>query len=356
MTRSANTLILSPTHLSPAFTPTAIKLVAWPSFVPNLLALSYPSSAALAIPSWHAMLHSTSLASTLNPLSQRKRYNASSFHTPRLTLSLVTSIFSMVLTGAVSPLALCPCHAVVFLYCATFDLVHIKPTGFCPRNDHVYARAQLSVVYSAEPAVIASDHHCLLVKIAPSHTTDAAPAFGLKRYYLCCLDNPRVSALLCGVFGVIAPLLIDTLSTATHSIASLSAPGRQCLVDKLDAQVLSAVSECCSTALGTYQVSKVRISPDQYISRLQACTRPSDAVTLFKRSCKTVVSTALASRDPSIKATEDAAFYFESVFTQPDSSLRESLQLFNNVTAHPAQRLLSFLVLTMYASTLSAIP
>ncbi|KAJ9072080.1 hypothetical protein DSO57_1030887 [Entomophthora muscae] len=71
-----------------------------------------------------------------------------------------------------------------------------------------------------------------------------------------------------------------------------------------------------------YQVSKVRISPDQYISQLQACTRPSDAVTLFKRSCKTVVSTALASRDPSIEATEDAALYFESVFAQPDSSLR----------------------------------
>ncbi|KAJ9080599.1 hypothetical protein DSO57_1023205 [Entomophthora muscae] len=36
---------------------------------------------------------------------------------------------------------------------------------------------------------------------------------------------------------------MDTLSIATHSIASLSAPGRQCLVDELDAQVLSAVSE-----------------------------------------------------------------------------------------------------------------
>ncbi|KAJ9068659.1 hypothetical protein DSO57_1026457 [Entomophthora muscae] len=170
-----------------------------------------------------------------------------------------------------------PRHAVVSLYCATFDLVHTKPTGFCPRNDHVYARTQLSVAYSAEPAVIASDHHCLLVEIALSHTTDAAPAFGLERYHLRCLDNPRVSALLRGAFGVIAPLLIDTLSMATHSIASLSAPGRQCLVDELDAQVLSAVSECCSTALGTYQVSKVKISPDRYISQLQACTRPSDA-------------------------------------------------------------------------------
>ncbi|KAJ9072081.1 hypothetical protein DSO57_1030888 [Entomophthora muscae] len=67
-----------------------------------------------------------------------------------------------------------PRHAVVSLYCATFDLVHIKPIGFCPRNDHVYARAQLSVVYSAEPAVIASDHNCLLVEIAPSHTTDGS--------------------------------------------------------------------------------------------------------------------------------------------------------------------------------------
>ncbi|KAJ9084507.1 hypothetical protein DSO57_1023716 [Entomophthora muscae] len=79
-------------------------------------------------------------------------------------------------------------------------------------------------------------------------------------------------------------------------------------------------------------------------------------VTLFKRSCKTVVSTALASRDPSIEAIEDAALYFESVFAQPDSSLRESPQLFNNVMTHPAQRLLSSLVLTMYASTLSATP
>ncbi|KAJ9085580.1 hypothetical protein DSO57_1012378 [Entomophthora muscae] len=98
----------------------------------------------------------------------------------------------------------CPCHAVVSLYCATFDLVHIKPTGFCPRNDHVYACTQLSVVYSAEPAVIASDHYCLLVEIAPSHTTDAAPAFRLERYHFCCLDNPCVLALLCGVFGVLA--------------------------------------------------------------------------------------------------------------------------------------------------------
>ncbi|KAJ9048690.1 hypothetical protein DSO57_1032373 [Entomophthora muscae] len=39
-----------------------------------------------------------------------------------------------------------------------------------------------------EPAVIASDHHCLLVEIAPSHTTDAAPAFELERYHLC---SPR---------------------------------------------------------------------------------------------------------------------------------------------------------------------
>ncbi|KAJ9079494.1 hypothetical protein DSO57_1034852 [Entomophthora muscae] len=89
-----------------------------------------------------------------------------------------------------------PRHAVVSLYCATFDLIHTKPTRFCPRNDHVYARTQLFVAYSAEPAVIASDHHCLLVEIALSHTTDAAPAFGLERYHLCCLDNPRVSALL----------------------------------------------------------------------------------------------------------------------------------------------------------------
>ncbi|KAJ9072612.1 hypothetical protein DSO57_1025815 [Entomophthora muscae] len=220
------------------------------------------------------------------PSLPEERYNTSSSHTPRLTLFLYGPHWGGLTTGSR------PRHAVVSLYCATFDLVHTKPTGFCPRNDHVYTCAQLSVVYSAEPAVIASDHHCLLVEIAPSHTTDAAPAFGLERYHLCCLDNPRVSALLRGAFGVIAPLLIDALSTATHSIASLSAPGRQCLVDELDAQVLSAVSECCSTALDTYQVSKI------------------------------VVSTALTSRDPSIEATEDAALYFKSVFAQPDSSLR----------------------------------
>ncbi|KAJ9053966.1 hypothetical protein DSO57_1019148 [Entomophthora muscae] len=184
-------------------------------------------------------------------LGMPKRDNASSSHTPRSTLSLYGPHWHGLTTGPR------PRHAVVSLYCATFDLVHTKPIWFCPRNDHVYARTQLSVAYSAEPAVIASDHHCLLVEIALSHTTDAAPAFGLERYHLRRLDNPRVSALLRGAFGVIAPLLIDTLSMATHSIASLSAPGRQCLVDGLDAQLRTRPSDASNTVQTLLQDCRV---------------------------------------------------------------------------------------------------
>ncbi|KAJ9062452.1 hypothetical protein DSO57_1010475 [Entomophthora muscae] len=123
-------------------------------------------------------------------LSEEEQYNASSFHTPRLMSSLVTSIFSMVLTGAVSPLALA---LVTQLSPST-----VPPLTWYISNLLGSARAMtMSIhvpsylsVYSAEPAVIASDHHCLLVEIAPSHTTDAAPAFGLEHYHLCCLDNP----------------------------------------------------------------------------------------------------------------------------------------------------------------------
>ncbi|KAJ9071890.1 hypothetical protein DSO57_1032763 [Entomophthora muscae] len=68
-------------------------------------------------------------------------------------------------------------------------------------------------------------------------------------------------------------------------------------------------------------VPKMKITPDCYLSCLQACTCPADAVTLFKRLCKTVTSSSLLSRNPGIDATEDVALYFEEVFAQTDVTL-----------------------------------
>ncbi|KAJ9056977.1 hypothetical protein DSO57_1026924 [Entomophthora muscae] len=108
---------------------------------------------------------------------------------------------------------------------------------------------------------------------------------------------------------------------AAQVVKSVDVSSKQALVDEHDAQVLSAMSECCSNALGTYSVSKIKLSPDQYASCLQECTRPANAVTLFKRSCKTVASGGLLSCNPSIDATKNAALYFKEVFAQPNTTL-----------------------------------
>ncbi|KAJ9053106.1 hypothetical protein DSO57_1027544 [Entomophthora muscae] len=101
---------------------------------------------------------------------------------------------------------------------------------------------------------------------------------------------------------------------AAQVVRSVDVSSNQALVDELDAQAFSAMSECCSTSLGTYSVSKIKLSPYQYASCLQACTCLSYAVTLFKRSCKPVTSGGLLSCNPSIDATGNAALYFKEVF------------------------------------------
>ncbi|KAJ9077071.1 hypothetical protein DSO57_1020190 [Entomophthora muscae] len=65
----------------------------------------------------------------------------------------------------------------------------------------------------------------------------------------------------------------------------------------------------------------MKIMPDRYLSYLQACICPADAVTLFKRLCKTVNFSVLLSCNPDIDATEDTALYFEGVFVQTDVTL-----------------------------------
>lgn len=81
-------------------------------------------------------------------------------------------------------------------YCNTFNLSHIRPTGLCPRNDHVYARPPLSVSFHVEDAPVRSDHSALCVLIPPVETSDAPPEFGVRRYFLRCLDNPRCTSTL----------------------------------------------------------------------------------------------------------------------------------------------------------------
>ncbi|KAJ9071891.1 hypothetical protein DSO57_1032764 [Entomophthora muscae] len=78
-----------------------------------------------------------------------------------------------VLTGS------CPCFAIMSQYYATFDLVHICPSGFLSRNNHVYACAQLVVKYSAKYAIVSTDH-ALSVVISSVVTSDVAPMFGLE--------------------------------------------------------------------------------------------------------------------------------------------------------------------------------
>ncbi|KAJ9059040.1 hypothetical protein DSO57_1006518 [Entomophthora muscae] len=215
----------------------------------------------------------------------------------------------------------CPCLEIMSQYCATFNLAHICPSGFLPCNDHVYACAQLVVEYLAEPAIVSTDHYALSVVISSAATSDVAPMFGLELYHLYCLDNPIISTLLCGAFDAIFLLLLESLTLAAHKVSCLDVSGDQALVEELDAQVLAALSECCSTALGTYMVPKMKITPVCYLSCLQACTCPADAVTLFKHLCKTVTSSVLLSCNPGIDATEDAALYFEGVFAQSDVTL-----------------------------------
>ncbi|KAJ9075793.1 hypothetical protein DSO57_1032319 [Entomophthora muscae] len=125
----------------------------------------------------------------------------------------------------------CPRLAIMSQYCTTFDLVHIRPSGFLSRNDHVYACAQLVVKYSAESAIVSTDHHALSVVISSAVTSDVALMFGLEQYHLCCLDNPRISALLCGAFDVIFPLLLESLTLAAHKVSCLDVSGSQALVD-----------------------------------------------------------------------------------------------------------------------------
>ncbi|KAJ9077070.1 hypothetical protein DSO57_1020189 [Entomophthora muscae] len=88
------------------------------------------------------------------------------------------------------------------------------PSGFLSRNDHVHACAQLIVKYSAEPAIVPTDHQALLVVISSAITLDVAPMFGLERYRLRCLDNIRIFALFCGVFDAIFSLLLESLTLA----------------------------------------------------------------------------------------------------------------------------------------------
>ncbi|KAJ9075792.1 hypothetical protein DSO57_1032318 [Entomophthora muscae] len=99
----------------------------------------------------------------------------------------------------------------------------------------------------------------------------------------------------------------------------------------------------------------MKITPDRYLSRLQACTCPADAVTLFKRLYKTVTSSALLSRDPGINATEDAALYFEGVFAQTDVTLRGVSFLSSSVMVPRVLRLLNSSALLMYADTSNSI-
>lgn len=205
--------------------------------------------------------------------------------------------------------------------CRLGQLLHVRPPGNPPRNDHLYAKEQAQAKLTVEKAPINSDHQVLIADVMLEHVFNPN-VDSLKRFHLRKLDNPVSSSLLCTLFRESSKSLLQLFDRGILGVESMSLDMKQTLVDCFDAYFLEHVSNACSEALGTYLPARARQYPDNLQASLNSDAYETAAL-LFKRSQKMLSNRPMQSRTPHENSpVQDAEMYFNSLFLQEIESLK----------------------------------
>lgn len=225
--------------------------------------------------------------------------------------------------------------------CCHGNLVHIKPAGQIPKNDHVFAKAETLASFSAEQAPIKSDHPLLLVEL--SIEAMVYENFGdQKRFHLRKLDKPEVSSLLCDLFKSASPLLVALFNKGKAECKEMTIETKQALCDFFDQQLVEVITDCCTKSLGYYYPSRARQTPDSLQGTTQV-TSYETAALLYKRSQKNLRNLPLSSRFPSSRSPqEDAFLYFEELFKQPFQDLKVQLEDYEDILGQSSEEVLFY--------------
>lgn len=205
--------------------------------------------------------------------------------------------------------------------CRLGQLVHVRPPGTPPRNDHLYAKEEAEATLAVVEAPINSDHKVLIADVMLEHVFNPN-VDSLKRFHLRKLNNPVSSSLLCSLFRESSKTLLQLFDKGILGVESMNLGTRQTLADCFDLYFLEHVSNACSEALGTYLPSRARQYPDNLQLSLD-CEAYETAALLFKRSQKMLNNRPIQSRAPHVRTpVQDAEDYFDSLFRQGVENLK----------------------------------
>src|SRR3954471_10748311 len=199
-----------------------------------------------------------------------------------------------------------------------YHLRRVVLQGKITRTDHVYASAPTHCDVIAIDPPVETDHPSAL-----SFTTTTPIAENpntLRRFYLKHLDDPLNVFRIQEAWEELGPKLsLAITSTKLPSLPTL--PQRQAYVDACDALLLEACLTIAEDCIGSYEVAEARKRVDRSLEKIARVESPSEALRIFRRSCRTKPTVRIESRSPETSIIQDATNFYQETNRQPSPSL-----------------------------------